>query len=112
MVMSQDLCDPAAGGKASPALPRDRDTCRERVSDREKELAAEASGAFTKGDYTGCLNSLEKLEVRALWQSWMLRMTCNWFMRDFWQSWIFWMTCNWCTRDLWQSWILGMMCKQ
>ena len=74
MVMSQEVPPSPAGGKASPGLPRDRDSCRERVSDREKELAAEASGAFTKGDYTGCLNSLEKLEVRRdLGQSWMLR---------------------------------------
>merc|ERR1719431_471337 len=36
---------------------------RERVSDREKELEGEASTAFTKGDYTGCLTSLEKLEI-------------------------------------------------
>ena len=77
MVMSQECSSSPAGGKASPGLPRDRDTCRERVSDREKELAAEASGAFTKGDYTGCLNSLEKLEVRDLGQSWILRKTSN-----------------------------------
>ncbi len=34
------------------------------MSDREKELVGDASGAFTKDDYLGCLNWLEKLEVR------------------------------------------------
>jgi hypothetical protein len=57
MVMSEEG-EVAAAGRVSPGLGR------ERVSDREKELAGDASGAFTKGDYSGCLNSLEKLEVR------------------------------------------------
>jgi hypothetical protein len=57
MVMSEEG-EVLAAGRASPGL------ARERVSDREKELAGDASGAFTKGDYAGCLNSLEKLEVR------------------------------------------------
>ena len=35
---------------------------KERVSDKEKDLAGEASSAFNSGDYTGCLTSLE-LEV-------------------------------------------------
>ena len=34
------------------------------VSDKEKDLAAEASSAFNTGDYKGCLLALEKLEVR------------------------------------------------
>ena len=51
------------GGKVSP-VPREKEQARMvQVSDREKELAGEASTAFTKGDYTGCLNSLEKLEI-------------------------------------------------
>lgn len=58
MVMSSE-CE---GGAASPGLAREREG-RERVTDREKELAGEASQAFTKGDYTGCLTALEKLEV-------------------------------------------------
>ena len=33
------------------------------VSDKEKDLAAEASSAFNTGDYKGCLLALEKLEV-------------------------------------------------
>ena len=35
------------------------------VSDKEKDLAAEASSAFNTGDYKGCLLALEKLEVRS-----------------------------------------------
>ena len=34
-----------------------------KVSDKEKDLAAEASSAFNTGDYKGCLLALEKLEV-------------------------------------------------
>ena len=33
------------------------------VSEKEKDLAAEASSAFNTGDYKGCLLALEKLEV-------------------------------------------------
>jgi len=61
MVMSQEGGE--VGGKVSP-VPREKEQARMvQVSDREKELAGEASTAFTKGDYTGCLNSLEKLEI-------------------------------------------------
>ena len=35
-----------------------------KVSEREKELAADASTAYNSGDYEGCLIALEKLEVR------------------------------------------------
>lgn len=35
-----------------------------RVSDKEKDLAAEASSAYNSGDYKGCMLALEKLEVR------------------------------------------------
>ena len=34
-----------------------------RVSDKEKELVAEASSAYNSGNFSGCLESLEKLEV-------------------------------------------------
>ena len=37
-----------------------------KVSDKEKDLAAEASSAFNTGDYKGCLVALEKLEVSLL----------------------------------------------
>lgn len=37
---------------------------RFKVSQREKELAADASTAYNCGDYDGCLIALEKLEVR------------------------------------------------
>ena len=62
MVMSQEGGE--VGGKVSP-VPREKEQAARmvQVSDREKELASEASVAFTKGDYTGCLNSLEKLEI-------------------------------------------------
>ena len=36
------------------------------VSEKEKDLAAEASSAFNTGDYKGCLVALEKLEVSLL----------------------------------------------
>ena len=39
------------------------DNEKARVSDTEKELAAEASSAYNCGDFNGCLTSLEKLEV-------------------------------------------------
>ena len=39
------------------------DNEKARVSDTEKELAAEASSAYNSGDFNGCLTSLEKLEV-------------------------------------------------
>ena len=42
-----------------------------KVSDKEKDLAAEASSAFNTGDYKGCLLALEKLEV-----SWSDREVC------------------------------------
>ena len=35
-----------------------------KVSDKEKDLAAEASSAYNTGDYKGCMLALEKLEVR------------------------------------------------
>ena len=37
-----------------------------RVTDREKELAAEASAAYNSGDFSACLESLEKLEVKVI----------------------------------------------
>ena len=37
-----------------------------KVSDKEKDLAAEASSAFNTGDYKACLLALEKLEVSLL----------------------------------------------
>lgn len=61
MVMSQESNDGMAG-KISPVPVKEKEN-KERVSDREKELAGEASTAFVKGDYSGCLNSLEKLEI-------------------------------------------------
>ena len=36
---------------------------RSKVSEREKELAADASTAYNTGDYSQCLLLLEKLEV-------------------------------------------------
>lgn len=66
------------GGLGSPA-PREP---RERVSDREKELAGDASTAFTKGDYTGCLTSLEKLEVGRVER-------CRWSCSLFWLNYVF-----------------------
>jgi len=39
------------------------DNEKARVSDTEKELAAEASSAYNSGDFNGCLTSLEKLEI-------------------------------------------------
>ena len=38
-------------------------TDKVKVTDREKELAAEASAAYNSGDFSACLESLEKLEV-------------------------------------------------
>ena len=35
-----------------------------KVSEREKELAADASTAYNSGDYDSCLIALEKLEVK------------------------------------------------
>ena len=39
---------------------------RLKVSEKEKELAGDASTAYNCGDYDGCLIALEKLEVRGL----------------------------------------------
>lgn len=69
------------GGLGSPA-PREHREPRERVSDREKELAGDASTAFTKGDYTGCLTSLEKLEV-------------GWVERSSWSCSLYWHNSFW-----------------
>jgi len=61
MVMSTDNVE--LGEVAE--LPDDKNEISEkpRVSDKEKELVAEASSAYNSGDFSGCLESLEKLEV-------------------------------------------------
>ena len=48
------------------------DNEKARVSDTEKELAAEASSAYNSGDFNGCLASLEKLEgpINSLYVLW------------------------------------------
>ena len=62
MVMSQESGE--VGGKVSPS-PGSKEQAKggRDISEKEKELAGDASIAFTKGDYTGCLGSLEKLEI-------------------------------------------------
>ena len=62
MVMSQESGE--VGGKVSPS-PGSKEQAKggRDISEKEKELAGDASIAFTKGDYTGCLSSLEKLEI-------------------------------------------------
>ena len=50
-------------GKEVDMLSEERTRDKERVSDKEKDLASEASSAFNNGDYTSCLTTLEKLEV-------------------------------------------------
>jgi len=61
MVMSEEAGEGGAkaGQQADPAgKPQAR-----RVSEKEKELAGEASKAFSSGEYSLCLSALEKLEV-------------------------------------------------
>jgi len=60
--MSQESGE--VGGKVSPS-PGSKEQAKggRDISEKEKELAGDASIAFTKGDYTGCLSSLEKLEI-------------------------------------------------
>ena len=60
MVMSEE---PDMLGKEVDSVNDDRTRDKERVTDKEKDLASEASSAFNNGDYTGCLTTLEKLEV-------------------------------------------------
>ena len=60
MVMSEDS---DMVEKESEVINEDRSKEKERVSDKEKELAAEASSAFSNRDFTGCFSALEKLEV-------------------------------------------------
>ena len=58
MVMSEE---PDMVGKEVDTVSEEKG--KKRVSDKEKDLAGEASSAFNSGDYTGCLTTLEKLEV-------------------------------------------------
>ena len=60
--MSQESGE--VGGKVSPS-PGSKEQAKggPGITEKEKELAGDASLAFTKGDYTGCLGSLEKLEI-------------------------------------------------
>ena len=60
MVMSEE---PDMVGKEVDIVSERNGKDKERVSDKEKDLAGEASSAFNSGDYTGCLTTLEKLEV-------------------------------------------------
>ena len=60
MVMSEE---PDMVGKEVDIVSEEKGKDKERVSDKEKDLAGEASSAFNSGDYTGCLTTLEKLEV-------------------------------------------------
>ena len=60
MVMSEE---PDMVGKEVDTVSEEKGKDKERVSDKEKDLAGEASSAFNSGDYTGCLTTLEKLEV-------------------------------------------------
>jgi len=60
MVMSEE---PDMLGKEVDSVNDDRTRDKERVTDKEKDLASEASSAFNNGDYTGCLTTLEKLEI-------------------------------------------------
>ena len=60
MVMSEE---PDMVGKEVDSVREVQNKDKERVSDKEKDLAGEASSGFNSGDYTGCLNTLEKLEV-------------------------------------------------
>ena len=62
MVMSVDSVVQEEIGEARE--DKSEETEKTRVSDREKELAAEASASYNSGDFSGCLTSLEKLEVR------------------------------------------------
>jgi len=60
MVMSEE---PDMVGKEMEVVSEEKGRDKERVSDKEKDLAGEASSAFNSGDYTGCLTTLEKLEI-------------------------------------------------
>jgi len=71
MVMSEEASEGLGVEKEQEAVPvsEAKETTsevvgkKERVSDREKDLAQEASSAFNTGDYSACLTALEKLEI-------------------------------------------------
>jgi len=68
MVMSEDAGDgaPGQGGQNQKVIQHPEGGGQpqaRRVSEKEKELAAEASKAFNSGEYSQCLSALEKLEV-------------------------------------------------
>ena len=63
MVMSLDSGAQEEAGEVRTEDNRGPDLARPRVTDREKELAAEASATYNLGNFSACLTSLEKLEV-------------------------------------------------
>lgn len=63
MVMSLDSGAQEEAGELRTEDNREPDVNRPKITDREKELAAEASASYNSGDFSGCLATLEKLEV-------------------------------------------------
>ena len=63
MVMSLDSGAQDEAGELRTEDNREPDVNRPKITDREKELAAEASASYNSGDFSGCLATLEKLEV-------------------------------------------------
>lgn len=64
--MAAEVGEAALPGKQSPGpnpTKESKEQSSRPVSDREKELATEASEAFIRQDYNQALNSLEKLEI-------------------------------------------------
>ena len=62
MVMSEEAGEGAALKLAQQTDNAGQPSAR-RVSEKEKDLAGEASKAFSSGEYSRCLAALEKLEV-------------------------------------------------
>ena len=63
MVMSLDSGAQEEAGEVRTEDNREPEVNRPKITDREKELAAEASASYNSGDFGGCLATLEKLEV-------------------------------------------------
>ena len=63
MVMSLESGAQEETGEVRTEDNREPELTRPKITDREKELAAEASASYNSGDFSGCLATLEKLEV-------------------------------------------------
>ena len=61
--MSLDSGAQEEAGEVRTEDNREPEVNRPKITDREKELAAEASASYNSGDFSGCLATLEKLEV-------------------------------------------------